>query len=161
LGNPRALRAAGTDVIEVDGAEKLAQVARRLKDAGDKDLQRQLYAALNRAMKPVRAATQRSLVDILPKGGGLSAAKSRQVKFRTSRRTGARQAGIRLVAKGGQLGRMDRQGQFRHPVFGHGPWVTQRITPGWFTQPAEAAAPQARQEILQALDDVARELDKP
>jgi hypothetical protein len=37
----------------------------------------------------------------------------------------------------------------------------QKIEAGWFTRPAEAAAPAARQEILRALDDVARELDKP
>lgn len=147
-------------MIEVDGADKLAQVAKRLKEAGDKNLQRQLYAALNRAVKPVRGEMQRSLAEVLPKRGGLSAAKVRQVKFRTSRRTTGRYAGIRVTAKGGQLGRMDRQGQFRHPVFGHEPWKPQNITAGWFTRPAEAAAPAARVEVLRALDDVARELDK-
>jgi hypothetical protein len=147
-------------VIELDGADKLATLARRLKDAGDKDLQRQLYAGIARAMKPVRADAEKSLFEALPKRGGLAAAKRRQVKFRTSRRAGVRQSGIRLVAKGGQLGRMDRQGQFRHPVFGRDPWQTQKIEPGWFTRPAEAAAPEARVQILRALDDVARELNQ-
>jgi hypothetical protein len=147
-------------VIELEGADKLAVLAKRLKEAGDKDLQRQMYAGIARAMKPVRAAAETSLADVLPKRGGLSAAKRRQVKFRTSRRAGVRQAGVRLVAKGGQLGRMDRQGQFRHPVFGHEPWVPQKIEAGWFTRPAEAAAPVARREILRALDDVARELNQ-
>jgi hypothetical protein len=56
----------------------------RLKDAGDKDLQRKLYAGITRAMKPVRAEAEKSLFEVLPKRGGLAAAKRRQVKFRTS-----------------------------------------------------------------------------
>jgi hypothetical protein len=148
-------------VLQIDGADKLHELARVLKVAGEKDLRRQVLRNLTRAMKPVRVEAKRSLVETMPKRGGLARAKARQVRFRTSTRTGASTAGVRLLATGGQVRRIDREGQFRHPVFNRHdvPWESQRVNAGWFTRPTRAAAPQVRAEVERALNDVARQIE--
>ena len=146
-------------LVEVEGAEQLAALSKALRTMGDKDLQRELYAGINRGTKPLKVKLRASLERHLPKHGGLAAAKARSLKLRTSRRTGARIAGIRVTAAGGQATRMDT-GSFRHPVFGRAPWQTQRITPGWFTGPTEASAPVVRAEIEKSMADVVAALNR-
>lgn len=142
--------------LEVEGADKLRVVSRALKDLGDKDLSRGVFRGLNRATIPLREDARRSAATVLPQRGGLAerVARSRM----TTRRRAGRNPGISIQAKGmPQLRSMDR-GMVRHPVYGRAPWVTQRITPGWFTEPMQAGAPEVRRELLQVLDDAAREL---
>jgi hypothetical protein len=142
--------------LEIEGADKLRIVTRALKQFGDKDLSRGVYRGLNRATIPLRADARRSAATVLPQRGGLAdrVAKSRM----TTRRRAGRNPGISIQAKGmPQLRAMDR-GVVRHPVYGRGPWVTQRITPGWFTDPMEAGAAGVRRELLRVLDEAAREL---
>jgi len=142
--------------LTVEGADKLRIVTRALKQFGDKGLSREVYRGLNRATIPLREDARRSAASRLPQRGGLAqrVAKSKM----TTRRRAGRNPGISIQAKGmTQLRSMDR-GSVRHPVFGRGPWVTQRITPGWFTEPMEAGAPEVRRELLRVLDEAAREL---
>jgi len=144
--------------LTVEGADKLRIVARALRDLGDKELSREVYRGLNRATIPLREDARRSAASRLPQRGGLAdrVAKSKM----TTRRRAGRNPGITIRARGmPQLQGMDR-GRVRHPVFGRGPWVTQRITPGWFTEPMEAGAPEVRRELLRVLDEAARELTR-
>lgn len=144
--------------FEIRGAEKFEKVAKALK-SGDKELRKELYAGLNRATKPMRAAAKKSAGDNLPRAGGLNKRVAR-ARLSTRRRTG-KNAGISIVAKGmDQLALMDR-GYVRHPVYGdRGRWVTQPIpdSEGWFTKPMEDGKPQAQREIVKSLDDVAKKL---
>lgn len=145
---------------EVHGAEQLADLSRRLKAAGEKDLQKRLSAAIAKSMKPLRQELPRSALAKLPRRGGL-AARVAGSKIRTTRRNTGRSVGLRLRADNPDNIRRIDKGEVRHPVFGRrgGPWVTQPVTPGWFTEPTQAAAPAIRQKVTAAMQDVAAELD--
>ena len=148
--------------IKVEGADKLGRLAKDLRRLGDKDLQKELYAGLNRATKTLRADGVQAERDRLPKEGGL-AKKALRGRMSTRRR-GGRWPGVRIVARGiKQLDRIDRLGKVRHPVYGHrGRWVDQSIpgAKGWFTDTMEAGAPTVREELVKVIDDVARKVTR-
>ena len=136
--------------MEINGADQLIRLSKALKEAGAKDLQRELAKAINSAMKPVKSDLQRS-AGSLPTRGGL-ASEVGAAKYSTRRNKN----GLRLVAKSRySLYHMD-QGQIRH---GKGNKV-QSIQPGWFTDVTEAAAPEVRREITEAMESVIRKIDK-
>jgi hypothetical protein len=136
--------------VDINGADQLIRLSKALKEAGAKDLQRELAKAINTAMKPVKADLQRS-AGSLPRRGGL-AAEIAGSKYSTRRNKN----GLRLVAKGKySLYHLD-QGQVRH---GKGNKV-QSIQPGWFTDVTEAAAPEVRKEITDAMQIVIRKIDR-
>jgi hypothetical protein len=145
--------------VEIRGADQLARLARQLREAGNKGLQRELGQGINRALRPVKADLKQSALDTLPSAGGL-AAKVAASRFRTRRRSSARVSGIRLEAVNDYaLGLLDK-GIVKHPVFGRGKKVTQHIEPGWFSRPTLAAAPRVRFEIEQAMRSVARQIER-
>jgi hypothetical protein len=145
--------------LEITGAEKFAVVARALKQAGDKELSKELYAALNRSTKSPRQAARERADERLPRRGGLN---RRVARARLStRRAAGKNPGVKIVAKGlDQLARIDAEGKVRHPTPKGGKWVDQDIpnARGWFTEPMQAAAPEVRRELVRALDEVARKL---
>jgi hypothetical protein len=150
------------------GAEQFYALARRLKEADEKDLRRELYRGLNRAMKPLTAAVRQSAVDVLPRKGGLGAEIARS-KMRTQRRTGTRSAGIKLIVTGTGAGSMGRErdiaaldrGRARHPLFGNrGHWYLQAVHPGWFSRPTDNSRPAVQEQLLIAMQDVADKIDR-
>jgi hypothetical protein len=145
-------------MYEVKGAEQLAILARRLKAAGEKDLAKRLNKSVNDAMKPLRQTLPQSARAKLPRRGGLAELVARS-KIRTVRRNTGRAVGVRLRAENPDNIRRIDKGQVRHPVYGHRVWVTQRVPAGWFTEPTEAAAPNARKQISAAVDAIAAEID--
>lgn len=146
--------------VEIRGAEQLAALSKALKQAGDKELQRELSRGITDAMKPLRIAIKKSAMDTLPTRGGLDRRVSRS-SFRTVRRGGSRIAGVRLTAKNSlALGKLNR-GTVRHPVFGNREvWVTQRVRPGWWDRPVDASAPQVRRDVIAAMDRVAKKVER-
>ena len=145
--------------IRIEGADKVAALAKALKQVGDKELSRELYKALNRSTKPLKEAAKESADARLPRGGGLN---RRVAKARMStRRRGGRNPGVRIVAKGRAAALLDT-GRVNHPVFGdRGAWVNGQRVPearDWFTQPMEEGAPEVRKELVRALDEIARKL---
>lgn len=150
--------------VEVRGAEQLAALAKRLKDAGDKQLKRELMAAITKSTEPLRkVALPASARHTLPRKGGLNELVARS-QFRQQRRMSGRTAGLRIVAKNPnlQLEKLD-QGQVRHPVFARKGrprvWVVQPVAAGWFTKPTEAAAPLIRAEVSQAMTTTAARIE--
>jgi hypothetical protein len=142
-------------MIEIRGGENLPELARELKDLGDKGLQKELSQAISRAMKPVKAAIRESARDTLPKQGQLN---ERVARSRISQRRNRN--GLSLQAAGRRRDQLDR-GILRHPVFGNrDEWVTQQVKPGWWTIPTEAAADDVRREIEQAMDGIVRKLNR-
>lgn len=141
----------------VKAADKLDLVARTLRDLQDKGLTRELTKALNRATDELKREAKDEAGKRLPQRGGL-AQRVAQSKLSTRRRSG-RNPGIRITAKGlDQLEAMDR-GFVKHPVWGNRDvWVTQEITPGWFSDPMEQGRPEVARRIEQALDELAAEL---
>lgn len=139
--------------ISVELPDRLALISKVLKDVGDKDLQRELYRGLNRVTTGLKADAQREAGARLPRGGGL-AARVAGAKLTTSRARG----GISIRAKGlAQLAGMDA-GTVKHPVYGNrGAWVSQGVTPGWFSDPMRAGKDEVAKAIGEVLDDLAVE----
>ena len=140
--------------VGISGAEQLADLSRRLKAAGEKELQRELSKAVNAAVKNVRQVVKQSAMDRLPNRGGLAARAAKAASPRV-RRNGN---GVRVVAVGKKgmkdLVRLDG-GEVRHPVFGNrSAFVGQAVVPGFWTRPMEETSEQARQEIQAAVEAI-------
>jgi len=143
--------------VTVRGADEIAHVSRLLREVGDKELRRDLYRGLNRATSPLKRAVKERARATLPSRGGLAArVASSSIAVRTR---GGQHPGVRLVARGkANLDRLDR-GVVRHPVFGNREvWVSQQVTPGWFTEPLQEGVAPVQRELLDVLDDISRRL---
>lgn len=122
----------------------LDQLAREFRSfAGRREVVKQLKKDIRTPVPGIRKSIRKHAIAILPKAGGLGkwAAKSRvNVKITASSRTvSATLIGGRNSAGGvSDLKRLDR-GRLRHPSWGRrgrGQWHVQRVTEGWFTDPA-------------------------
>lgn len=138
--------------IKIQGAEQLAQLAKRLREVGDKELQREMARAVNSAVKPIKQAAQQSALDTLPRRGGLAAEVAKS-KFRTTRRSGTSRAGVRVTAVSNLSTWHLDQGIIRHKH------KVQRTQQGWFTRPVEELAPEMRKELLASLDMIVAKLE--
>lgn len=146
-------------------APDLKKLARDLKQAGRKDLQKELYSALNRATKPVRAEIKANAMETLPKAGGLN----RRVAAANISVNGSG-GKVRIIARPSKRGgQFDPEGTdlgtVEHPTYGHAPTVSQSVKPGWFTLPIARAAGLTGtgegtvvEELLDAIDTVAAKL---
>jgi hypothetical protein len=146
--------------IRVVGADKLARLSRALKDAGDKDLRRELGAGLRRAARPMRETFKAGALGFLPHRGGLAEEVAVGMRFTTKVGTGANPS-VRITASlpGHDLPAINR-GRLRKPVFGNRKvWVTQQIRPGFWTDSGYVAAPAVRVELVKAIDAVAAKLE--
>lgn len=143
--------------IRVTGADKLRDVGKRLKAAGDKEIRKEFLRALQAAGKPLKeAAKEGALRGPLPRSGGL-AAEVAASGFSVRVRLSGNKAGVRVKAKGKKIRDLDAmdRGRLRHPVWGNTEvWVNQTIRPGWFTDPLAAQAEPVQTEMLAAMDAV-------
>lgn len=144
--------------LRIVGADKLGDVARRLKETGDKELRRELYRGIQRAANPLKEVAKRSARANLPSRGGLNewvASSSFSVSTRGGQNPAVRFAGRKT---GHDLRALDR-GRLRHPLYGNRRhWFTQQIPPGWFSRPMEAAIPGIRRDVVDVLEDIARRI---
>jgi HEAT repeat protein len=148
----------GDFTARVVGAEDLAAVAKALRQAGDKDLRKELYRGLRRAVKPLIADARQHARDTLPKAGGLNERVARS-KFRVTVRGAGRNPGVRITATGLDR-RLDTDGRIRHPVYGNrDAWVQQQVKPHWFQTPMQAGAGEVRRELQRVVDDIAKRLE--
>ena len=154
--------------IYARGAQDFARVQRELKNMGDqgKGLKKELYAGINRAVKPMRAAVKAEAPGYVGNKHGFGAEFGQSLKVTVSKRGGANPA-IRLVGKRGKsnVSRMDK-GELRHPTFDR--WKSQdgkslaavtQIRPGFWEKTLESMAPVVRREVLAAIAVVARKLN--
>lgn len=146
-------------VVASSGTEKLVRLAAAIKAAGDKDLQKELDQAMRRLATPLKQSARRGAIQILPYRGGL-AERVAGMRFTARVRKVGSGAGVTIRAAGQyDLSRLD-DGRDRHPVYGHrNVWVTQAIRPGWFTNPLLLDAPKQRDEIVHAIDVIAKKLE--
>ena len=142
-----------------DMASELEAIAFRLRRAGSEGLARELGAAMRRSVDPVPGRIRDGLAPKLPDryAGVLDADLDIKVVSRNS--GGDAVVSVTATTRGAvgrrRLRRLDR-GTLEHPLFGdRGHWYAQAVEPGWFTGPAEDAAPQVRAALEQALHDVA------
>jgi hypothetical protein len=141
--------------IRVVGANELAELAAKLKRAGNNELRKELLRGIRTAARPMvtREAARREL----PRRGGL-AERIAKSKITTRTRTSRTRPGVRVVGMSGyDLDAIDK-GVVRHPTYGHGPWVAQRVKAGWFTDTLEHESKHVRKELRQAIDRIDRQL---
>lgn len=150
------------------GPYQLRVLNARLREAGSegKGLRRELYKAINEAARPLAAevgdtGNLRShmpdrYADVLV--GDLSV---------TAVKRGGRNPGVSVRAKGRRSKRkvvsLDA-GVISHPLFGRRDrWFTQSggMRAGFFTGPAEKAAPEIRRKVLDAMREVGKRITTP
>src|SRR5262245_41038793 len=104
--------------ITVTGADEFGRLARKLREAGAKDLRKELYAGINRAVKPLRTDVKTAAAEFMPARYGPTLAGSLKVTAR--KRGGGSNPAIFLVGRAGNR-RIDavNRGQLRHPLFGN------------------------------------------
>lgn len=150
--------------ISVRGAEKLRALSRALNEAAEKDLRRELYRRMSRAVAPLTEKVKGSLPRFLP--DRYADELSRTLKFRTTRRLDrSKNPGVSLWAtastprgKPRNLAALNR-GRLRHPLYGdRRHWFNQPVTPGFWDKPLEDSADEVRRELVNVLDDIGREL---
>lgn len=144
--------------IEGDGIPRLAALAKRLKEVGDKDLRREVSRGLTRSTRNARTAAKANARQRLPKRGGLAAqvAASRIV---TRNRLAGRNPVVQIVGTNADNIRRIDKGTVRHPVFGHPDrWVTQPVRRGWWTDAMKLNARDGRRELATVMDALARKL---
>lgn len=134
--------------LRIRGAEQLASMSKALRSAGDgKGLRKEMYKGFQRATKDAKSKPPQVAATELPHRGGL-AAEVAKAKLSTRTRGGGKSVGIQIVAKGKYLRQTDR-GVIRN---------SQRVPSGWFTETLQRAAPAVRKEVIEAMEQVAREI---
>lgn len=144
-----------------DMASQLEAAAFRLRRAGSEDLARELNAAMKRAVGPVPGRIRDDLKPRLP--DPYAAVLDEDLAIRTIARSGGSAnadavVSVTATTRSGKRRRIRRldAGTLEHPLYGNRRhWYAQAVTPGWFTGPAEDAAPDVRAALEQALRDVA------
>ena len=155
-----------TDLSEASA--QFAELARNLTAVGFDDLRKELNRAVTDAAQPLvhEEKSAPRIRDYMPnRYADLFAA---DLKIDVFKRTTGEQAGVNLLARAPTVGGGGRKvaqrntGIIWHPVYAQGPrrswnWKLQTagMRPGWFTDPAEAAAPQVREAIVAAMERVA------
>ncbi|WP_182379821.1 hypothetical protein [Nocardioides sp. WS12] len=145
--------------LEVQGAQQLEAVAKRLKAAGRGDLRKELLQQVRAAAKPTVTDIKRNAATDLPQRGGLAQAVAKS-RIGTRTRMSGKRVGVRIEAKNGMdIKRLD-QGRLRHPVFGNRKaWVEQTVKPGWFSEPIKRRLPEVRDGVLKAMNDIIKKVE--
>lgn len=156
MGGEQPDQAAVID-LKVEGAEKLAALAKRLK-AAEPAMRKEFYRAISKAVHPMRDAVRSTAASELPRRGGL-AKRVAKSKIATKRRMSGANVGVRLSATSDYDIRSINRGRVRRLVYGHKPWVNQRVKPGFWSRPIAEHAPEARRQIIRAVDDTARKIE--
>jgi hypothetical protein len=147
----------------VTGAADFAALSRRLKEAGETGLRRELYSAISKAARPL--ANEISSADHLRPymPDRYAEALAADLRVGVSRRTG-NDPGVSIRAKGRVKARKLQQldaGVILHPLWGdreHWFRQTAAMRAGFFTDPARHAAPDMRKAILGAMHETARKI---
>jgi len=153
----------------ITGTVEFADLSRRLKEAGETGLRRQLYKAINKAAEPLadEISSAGHLKPYLP--DPYAAVLAADLKVRVYKRSG-RDPHLTIRAEGREhkrkLVQLDERGILVHPVFAQGPrrgwtWRPQfsHVRQGFFTDPVEQCAPAVRKEILGAMRETKRKLE--
>ncbi len=168
--------------LTVLGGLALRRLNVQLKAAGRTDLMDELRAGVNKAVQPVRKDIVDDVPQYMP--SGYAPVLSKSLRFRTTQRRGASSFTVSMstVGEGSRTRRDIRsldKGILRHPTFGRhhyrkwryvgnekvripgrgqpidAPWVSQRIKPRFWTDPAERGKDAAIKRAAEAMRAVA------
>jgi hypothetical protein len=144
---------------QVTGADDLERLARRLRAAAAGELRKDLLRGIRTAAKPM-VANVRDSAGRLPHRGGL-AARIAAEKYAVRTRLTGENAGVRISSNGRRGLREINKGLVRHPVHGNRhAWVTQRVEPGFFTDPLEHDVGTVRIALHRVMTDVAQRIER-
>jgi hypothetical protein len=147
----------------VTGAADFAALSRRLKEAGETGLRRELYKAISKAAGPLadEISSAAHLRPYMPDRYAETLAADLRVSV--SRRTG-NDPGVSIRAKGRAHARKLQQlddGIIEHPLWGNRKFWRKQfggMRSGFFTDPAEHSAPDMRDAILAAMRETSRKI---
>ena len=151
----------------MSGGDDFAALSRRLKEAGERGLARELRKALNDAAAPITreikdpAHLERYMPD------RYAAVLAADIKLSTTQRGSIRNPGVRLEASGKAKKRKVikvNAGKLIHPLFGDRErWFTQfdGMKAGFFDDPCNRSGPQVRDKILTAMHETAAKITGP
>ena len=133
----------GSD-FEVRGAQDLARLSKRLKDAGRNDLRKELLRGVRESGASTVLEIRDSALENLPRRGGLAEKVSAEkASVRSTWAAGGARVSLRR-----KRGRGLNEGRLRHPVYGNRDvWVQQPVNRNWFDDPIRDAAPTIRKRI--------------
>jgi hypothetical protein len=150
--------------LRIEGAAKFGTLAKALKQAGDKELRKELYAGINRAVKPLSESVKVETKNYLPRRYAFELAKSLKVK---ARRRAGRDPSVRLVGQAKTPRGKERdlrslnRGRLRHPLYGNrGYWYNQEVPPNWWDDPLLEGVEPVREELVNVLEDIAHKLEQ-
>ncbi len=149
------------DDFDMSGTEVLASVSRRLRQAGQGGLRRDLIAALKAEAMPLSRRALDALRADAPSGMRRHLARARPS---VQVRTGGANPGVRVGAgkRGSGLRGLD-EGRLRHPVFGNRDRFVEQPVPrsqGDWTSVVEAGARDAQRAVADVLVAFAAKLDR-
>lgn len=152
----------------VTGAADFAALSKRLKEAGETGLRRELYKAIDKSARDLTSQIKSTqhLKPYLP--DPYAEVLAADLSVRIYKRSG-RDPHLTVRAEGRtkkrKLAQLDERGLLVHPVFGRGArrdwtWRPQfrSVRPGFFSDPVERAAPAVRKQIEAAMRETARKL---
>lgn len=146
--------------IRIEGAQQIALVAKAVRSVGaDRTVVKAMIKEIKAGVKPVITSIRSHAESDLPHRGGLNTwvAKAR---ITTSVRRSMSNAGVKIkgAKKGHDLQSIDR-GRVRHKSWGHAPWSSQSVKPGFFTEgPSDEAMDALEQAVGEAADAAARKI---
>lgn len=147
--------------VSIEGAEKLALVGKAVRKLGsDRTIVNNLSKRVRRLVGPVKRELKASAMATLPRHGGLNLWVAKAA-VRVAVRRGEDTAGVDITAgrnsrtgRRSDLRRID-QGRLRHQTYGHRPWSTQSVQPGYFSTPLVDGpiVEEFQSEVIAAIDD--------
>jgi hypothetical protein len=148
-----------------DGAEQFAALSRRLKEAGETGLRRQLGKALNEAAKPItkEIGDASNLRRYMPDRYADTLAAD--IIVSTVGKGSIRNPGVRIAARGRLKGRKViklNDGTITHPLYGDREhWFVQLrgMRSGFFDDPCKKSGPDVREKILAAMHETASKIE--
>lgn len=150
--------------LRIEGADKFGKLAKALRQAGDKELRKELYRGINQAVKPLTEAVKKGTASYFPRRYAVELTRTLKV---TARRRGGRDPSIRLQGKAKTKQGKERnlaalnRGRLRHPLYGdRRHWFNQEVSQGFWDEPLLEGADQVREDVVNVLDEIGKRLEK-
>lgn len=145
--------------VEVHVDPRFRTVIAALKANDNAALNKRFRRSMGKAVAPMGKAVRAEIPPTMPKG--YEGVLGGSLKLRTS--VTGRGVRVTAMAKGkGELRDLPAldAGKLRHPLFGNRKrWYVQRIKPGFFTRPADAAMRDAVTAVAVAVNQVVAEIE--
>lgn len=149
--------------VKILGADELRRAARIIRKSGRPELQKELLRGLRESTKPIGRAVRTGLPHYLP--DTYAKVLSRALRFTTqTKATGWPEVTVTARAKGKvEPRRIDaiNRGTLRHPLYGdRHHWYAQRVTPGFFDEPAERVLRDVQAEAARSVERTVAKLEQ-